>query len=118
MCSPERSVGYHDLAYTSTAEANALSEIKSLKTSSKLLLRLHGSFMVVAWIGAASIGIVVARYYRQTWVGGSCCAKDVWFGVSRRQNVGFINETNERQPRRQWSRRTPRDICCFDVAAV
>jgi len=76
-------VGYHDLAYTSTAEANALSEIKSLKTSSKLLLRLHGSFMVVAWIGAASIGIVVARYYRQTWVGGSCCAKDVWFGVSR-----------------------------------
>jgi len=83
MYVPERSVGYHDLAYTSTAEASALSEIKSLRTSSKLLLRLHGSFMIVAWIGAASIGIVVARYYKQTWVGGSCCSKDLWFGVSR-----------------------------------
>lgn len=79
----ERSVGYHDLAYTSTAEASALSEIKSLRTSSKLLLRLHGSFMIVAWIGAASIGIVVARYYKQTWVGGSCCSKDLWFGWHR-----------------------------------
>uniref|UniRef100_A0A2H8TDL1 Putative ferric-chelate reductase 1 n=1 Tax=Melanaphis sacchari TaxID=742174 RepID=A0A2H8TDL1_9HEMI len=79
----ERSVGYHDLAYTSTAESSALSEIKSLRTSSKLLLRLHGSFMIVAWIGAASIGIVVARYYKQTWVGGSCCSKDLWFGWHR-----------------------------------
>ncbi|VVC24734.1 Hypothetical protein CINCED_3A009275 [Cinara cedri] len=79
----ERSVGYHDLAYTSTAEASTLSEIKSLRTSSKLLLRLHGSFMIVAWIGAASIGIVIARYYKQTWVGGSCCSKDLWFGWHR-----------------------------------
>lgn len=83
VCPLERSVGYHDLAYTSTAESSALSEIKSLRTSSKLLLRLHGSFMIVAWIGAASIGIVVARYYKQTWVGASCCSKDLWFGVSR-----------------------------------
>ncbi|XP_025420155.1 putative ferric-chelate reductase 1 homolog [Sipha flava] len=79
----ERSVGYHDLAFTSTAEASSLSEIKSLRTSSKLLLRLHGSFMIVAWIGAASIGIVIARYYRQTWVGASCCSKDLWFGWHR-----------------------------------
>ncbi|XP_050442083.1 putative ferric-chelate reductase 1 homolog isoform X2 [Adelges cooleyi] len=79
----ERSVGYHDLAFTSTAEASALSEIKSLRPSSKLLLRLHGSFMVAAWIGAASIGIVVARYYKQTWVGSSCCGKDLWFGWHR-----------------------------------
>lgn len=86
----ERSVGYHDLAYTSTAEASALSEIQTLKASSKLLLRLHGSFMIVAWIGAASIGIVIARYYRQTWVGASCCSKDLWFGVSLRECV-FCN---------------------------
>ncbi|XP_050523392.1 putative ferric-chelate reductase 1 homolog [Daktulosphaira vitifoliae] len=79
----ERSVGFHDLAYTSTAEASSLSEIKSLKPSSKILLRLHGTFMVVAWIGAASIGIVVARYYKQTWVESSCCGKDLWFGWHR-----------------------------------
>lgn len=91
LCPLERNVGYHDLAFTSTAEASALSEIKSLKTSSKLLLRLHGSFMIVAWIGAASIGIVIARYYRQTWVGGSCCSKDVWFGVSDRDSAVLFN---------------------------
>lgn len=39
--------------------------------------------MLVAWIGAASVGILLARYFKQTWVGSSLCGKDQWFAVCR-----------------------------------
>lgn len=38
--------------------------------------------MIVSWIGLASLGIVLARYYKSTWVGSSVFGKDLWFGVS------------------------------------
>ena len=39
--------------------------------------------MIGAWIGSASLGIMVARYFKQTWTGSQCCKKDVWFVVHR-----------------------------------
>ncbi|CAG0895399.1 unnamed protein product [Cyprideis torosa] len=45
--------------------------------------RLHGAFMVAAWIGAASCGILLARYFKKTWVGSQCCGKDLWFVFHR-----------------------------------
>ena len=33
-----------------------------LKAKSKLLLRLHGAFMIGAWVFSASLGILLARY--------------------------------------------------------
>jgi hypothetical protein len=27
-------------------------------------------------------GILLARYFKQTWVGSSLCGKDIWFAVS------------------------------------
>lgn len=47
-----------------------------------LQVYLHGSFMVAAWIGSASIGILLARYFKKTWVGSQLCGKDQWFAVS------------------------------------
>jgi hypothetical protein len=38
--------------------------------------------MVAAWIGSASIGILLARYFKKTWVGSQLCGKDQWFAVS------------------------------------
>lgn len=49
--------------------------------ASNLLVRLHGAFMLTAWIGTASIGILLARYFKQTWEGSSLCGKDQWFAV-------------------------------------
>lgn len=39
--------------------------------------------MLTAWIGTASLGILLARYFRQTWVGNQLCGKDQWFAVSK-----------------------------------
>lgn len=46
------------------------------------LVKLHGTFMVTAWMLAASCGMLVARYYKLTWVGKQIGGKDLWFAVS------------------------------------
>lgn len=60
-------VGYHDLNRIASGEPQVL------------LLRLHAAFMLAAWIGTASAGILLARYFKQTWVGSLACGKDQWF---------------------------------------
>ncbi len=64
-----------------SSESFNLGEVRYLRGRSVLLFRLHGAFMLVAWIGAASVGILLARYFKQTWVGSSLCGKDQWFAV-------------------------------------
>lgn len=75
-------VSFHSVAYEVSAEKKSLADVTGFTGASKILLRLHGAFMVTAWIGTASIGILIARYFRQTWVGSSLCGKDHWFAVS------------------------------------
>ncbi|XP_038218053.1 putative ferric-chelate reductase 1 homolog isoform X2 [Zerene cesonia] len=76
-------VGFHDLAYEATGEPLALATVGTAAASSKLLLKLHGAFMILAWLGSASLGIIVARYFRKTWVGKTLGGKDMWFAYHR-----------------------------------
>lgn len=41
------------------------------------LLLTHGSFMIVAYIGLTSIGVVIARYFKTSWKGKTFGA-DTW----------------------------------------
>lgn len=77
------SVTFHNLGRIAASEAINLGEVGRLRGRSVLLLRLHAAFMLAAWIGAASIGILLARYFKQTWVGSQLCGKDQWFAVCR-----------------------------------
>ncbi|XP_076268127.1 putative ferric-chelate reductase 1 homolog isoform X1 [Rhynchophorus ferrugineus] len=77
------SVSFHDIAYLASAESQSLADVSALAAKSKLLIRLHGCFMLAAWLGTASIGILLARYYRQTWVGQQMFGKDMWFAWHR-----------------------------------
>lgn len=88
----ENSVGYHDLGRVASAAPINLADVATLGGSSKLFLRLHAAFMLIAWIGTASVGILLARYYKQTWVGSQLCGKDQWFAVSatNAMNAGRI----------------------------
>lgn len=45
------SVDYHDIVRLSSSQAMRLSDVSNVKGRSKLLLRLHGAFMITAWIG-------------------------------------------------------------------
>lgn len=68
-----------------------LAEVSVVGGSSKLFLRLHAAFMLTAWIGTASVGILLARYFKQTWVGSQLCGKDQWFAVSLSKNEKKFN---------------------------
>ncbi len=46
------------------------------------LMQLHGSLMVIAWLMAASVGILMPRYLRDGFKGRKLMGKDLWFVVS------------------------------------
>jgi hypothetical protein len=75
-------VGYHDVGRAAAENSQSLADVSIVSVSTNLLLRLHGAFMIGAWIGAAGIGILLARYFKQTWAGSQLCGKDQWFAVS------------------------------------
>ncbi|TMW54575.1 hypothetical protein DOY81_000369 [Sarcophaga bullata] len=79
----ENGVGYHDIGRIPSDKSINLAELQTLGAASTLLLRLHGSFMIAAWIGTTSLGIILARYFKQTWVGSQTCGKDQWFAWHR-----------------------------------
>ncbi|XP_032590447.1 putative ferric-chelate reductase 1 homolog isoform X3 [Drosophila grimshawi] len=79
----EASVGYHDIGRLPSANAINLAVVQDLSGSTQLLVRLHGAFMIAAWIGTTSLGIIFARYFKQTWVGSQTCGKDQWFAWHR-----------------------------------
>lgn len=91
-------VQYHDVAYLAAGESRFLSDVSEVGGASAILIRLHGAFMLVAWIGTASIGILLARYYRQTWVGSQLCGKDLWFAVCK---IIFLNRILDRSSKQR-----------------
>lgn len=82
----ELSIGYHDINRgASTHAVWFTAEMKILRAmseqTSKALVIIHGSFMIVAWIGATSIGVSSSRYLKQLWIGKKLFGKDIWFTV-------------------------------------
>lgn len=47
------------------------------KAPLSVLLLTHGSFMIVAWIGLTSIGVVISRYFKTSK--SKVFGKDAWF---------------------------------------
>lgn len=77
----ENGIAYHDLGREASSHSFHLSEVLNLHPKSRVLVQLHGSFMVVAWIGTTSAGIILARYFRLTWTNKPLWGKDQWFAV-------------------------------------
>ena len=82
----ELSIGYHDInrAVSESSFNFASNEpmiFKPRKQPSKTLVLVHGSLMVVSWIGATSIGVFSARFMKKLWAGKKAFGKDVWFIV-------------------------------------
>ena len=71
-----------------------MSEFEALAASDSLFVILHACFMVGAWVGAASSGILLARYFKQTWRNYKTCNIDQWFHVSdlHKQSESSLNK--------------------------
>lgn len=87
-------VDFHNLAYLATSTSKRLSDVGEWTAANDLLIRLHGALMLASWIGTASIGMLLARYYRQTWVNSQLCGKDHWFTVSAEFSIALILHFN------------------------
>lgn len=48
-----------------------------------LMVKLHGSFMMIAWVMFSSIGIVTARFFKGGWEGKTIGGIKVWFQIHR-----------------------------------
>lgn len=55
--------------------------IKSL--GAHILVRIHGSLMIVIWMGLVTISIVMARYYKNEWSNSKLSNLAIWFVVHR-----------------------------------
>lgn len=73
-------IGPHDLG-ASSSDKRLLSNIQVFASPSSLFYRLHGVFMFTAWIGTTTLGVFLARYYKQQWKGRQFMNKDIWFVV-------------------------------------
>uniref|UniRef100_A0A2P2I8J2 Ferric-chelate reductase 1 homolog n=3 Tax=Hirondellea gigas TaxID=1518452 RepID=A0A2P2I8J2_9CRUS len=73
---------YHEKKQVSN-QATYMSAFETLGTASDLFVTLHACFMVAAWVGAASSGILLARYFKQTWKNYKTFNIDQWFHFHR-----------------------------------
>ncbi|XP_034935155.1 putative ferric-chelate reductase 1 homolog [Chelonus insularis] len=76
-------VGFHDIIYVASDTPKKLADIGKIMAASDAYIRIHGALMIFSWIGLASIGMPLARYYKQTWVKSQLCGKDQWFAWHR-----------------------------------
>ncbi|KAK3592565.1 hypothetical protein CHS0354_000894 [Potamilus streckersoni] len=68
----------------SNAKADLQSVIDLAADSKKVdLTKVHGSLMIVAWIFLASIGTVMARFYKPVWPDSRIFGEKVWFQIHR-----------------------------------
>ncbi|KAL5015924.1 hypothetical protein ScPMuIL_005513 [Solemya velum] len=75
-------------SYTNLPKASAQAiDLQSYEdisgVSSRILLKVHGCLMVFAWVCAASIGIIAARYYKPLWPHQRACGQMIWFQIHR-----------------------------------
>ena len=79
--SDKSNIGYHTEGNIAAGSPVALASTVEVEAYKNIFVRLHGAFMIGAWISTASCGMLLARYYKNTWVGTQFCGKDLWFVV-------------------------------------
>jgi len=57
-------------------------EHKKITKPSRVLLQLHGSIMIIAWLGCCALSTLFPMHYRKCFRTWSLFRKDVWFAVS------------------------------------
>ncbi|XP_038068646.1 putative ferric-chelate reductase 1 isoform X2 [Patiria miniata] len=68
----------------STADTRSLQfDFSPPMSSGEALPKAHASLMVIAWVGFASIGITMARFFKPMWPNSKLCGTKVWFTIHR-----------------------------------
>ncbi|KAG1668403.1 putative ferric-chelate reductase 1 [Nymphon striatum] len=73
---------YHDKRWVS-ASALKLTSASLVKGNTNLMAKIHGMLMIMAWVGTASIGMLLARYFKSVWSDKLLTGVKVWFFYHR-----------------------------------
>lgn len=73
------SVGMHDQRAASDRSVYLTEPGNIEPADASYMVMIHGSLMIAAWIGFTSIGIFLARHYKEAWTHKTCGGKDPWF---------------------------------------
>ncbi|XP_054708724.1 putative ferric-chelate reductase 1 homolog isoform X2 [Uloborus diversus] len=46
-------------------------------------VKIHGTFMVTAWVGFVSVAILLARHFKSAWETKTMCGVKIWFALHR-----------------------------------
>lgn len=73
------SIGRHNIDREASTRSLLLTEFSVVHGKSKIMLFIHASSMIIAWIGTTSIGIFAARFLKKTWIDVKIYGRDLWF---------------------------------------
>lgn len=59
------------------------SQVSVSASDADLFVKLHGSLMITAWILFVSVGILLARHYKNVWESTMICGVKPWFAFHR-----------------------------------
>ena len=77
-------LSYHGAGFAqATMDSVDMARVGPVVAYYNILLKAHGILMIAAWLGCAGSGIVLARYFKDTWRDSSCCGQDQWFAWHR-----------------------------------
>merc|ERR1712200_282829 len=64
-----------------TGSAIDLASYGPVARSAELMMKLHGVFMVLAWLLCSNLGVFVARYFKPQFQNKKLLGKAVWFAL-------------------------------------
>merc|ERR1719369_1283463 len=81
------SISYHGgnklATGTPVSFKHVVKDVVTVSAKSDIFFKLHGVFMLFAWLCCAGTGMILARYFKQTWKGKQILGKDRWFQAHR-----------------------------------
>lgn len=81
----ENGITKHDIGRGITMQALNITDINNGPiiggNDRAKMVKIHAAFMIFAWIGTGSVGMLVARYFKKTWIGQTINGKALWFSV-------------------------------------
>ncbi|XP_061176336.1 putative ferric-chelate reductase 1 homolog [Saccostrea echinata] len=88
---PGGAVTYHSTRTASSSQVDFLSaSLITEEQPDNLMVKIHGSFMMIAWVMFSSIGIVTARFFKDGWEGKTLMGQKVWFQIHRTSMVSVF----------------------------
>ncbi|CAG2103861.1 unnamed protein product [Medioppia subpectinata] len=83
LASDEQNIAKHTEVKPTDLATN-LQSVGILKAAPvSIYIKLHGAFMIIAWLGCVSISILMARHYKNSWPDSTLCGVKLWFAYHR-----------------------------------